>query len=379
MLPTAPAPTGRRTPVAGRRVPAAPSNSCCSAAASVSEAVPAAVGAAEPEIQRGPEHRERQQRPDLRHAVPPLHGGDAQGRRAHQRRRPAGAAGSRRADRAPPRSAGASHGRGDRTGRASRPCTAQPSSTGRDEEVERLAGGPAGPAPRGPRWSGKTCGPPEPMPPDRRREHQSRRRAPPSAAESARRPPRSSVQPPEKVSRRVSHQRSRSPTYSPAVPPTRPYSSSAPGIGVVRRARRADAEVAGRDDQHGEPPAPPGRDQAQARGHAGQVEQQQVGVGLVPAQQDRREERAQRGGDAERLDVDGVRDHGQRHRHQRQAHDAGGGRQHAVEPAGRPDAQVDDAGARSRSARRRRCGSVAEPPAERAHRDAQRPRRRCSA
>ena len=140
----------------------------------------------------------------------------------------------------------------------------------------------------------------------------------------------------------------------------------APRVGVVGRADGAHAEIAGGDDERREAPAAAGGHEPQAGRHAGQVEQQQVGVGRVPTQQHRREEGAQRGSDPQRLDVDGVGDHRQPHRHQRQADDARGGRQHLVQPGGRPDAEIDDA--RARADERRAVGAVArlEPPAERA-------------
>ena len=47
-----------------------------------------------------------------------------------------------------------------------------------------------------------------------------------------------------------------------------------------------DAEVAQRDDEHGEPPASPCRHQAEARGHRGEIEQKQFGVGLIATQED---------------------------------------------------------------------------------------------
>ena len=92
-------------------------------------------------------------------------------------------------------------------------------------------------------------------------------------------------------------------------------------------------------------------------------------VAVLP-EQHRSEERAQRGGDAERFDVDRVGDHRQRHGDQGKTDDAWGGREHTVEPRRRPDAQVDDP--RSGPDQRRAVGAVAwlQPPAEAADQNA---------
>lgn len=103
-------------------------------------------------------------------------------------------------------------------------------------------------------------------------------------------------------------------------------------------------EIAQRDDEHGEPPAPPCRHQAQAGRHRREIEEEQFGIALITAQQDGREEGAQRSGGSQRLDIDGVRDHGKRHGDQRQTKQAGRRRQDAVQSRRRPDAEVDDRG-----------------------------------
>ncbi len=94
------------------------------------------------------------------------------------------------------------------------------------------------------------------------------------------------------------------------------------GIGVIGRTHHRHAEIAGGDHEHGQAPPPPRSHQAEAGRHAREVEQEQVGVGAVVPEEHRREEGAERGRDAERLDIDGVGDHGERDRDQRQPDDA---------------------------------------------------------
>ena len=144
----------------------------------------------------------------------------------------------------------------------------------------------------------------------------------------------------------------------------------APGHRALRRSHHAHAEVAGRHHERGDPPAPAGRDAAESGRHAGEIEQQQVGVVAIAAEQHGCEEGAQRGRDAERLDIDGVGDHGERHRDQRQPHDAGGRRQHVVQPGCRPDAQIDDAGTGADQRGPVRPVARLEPPSQRADDDA---------
>ena len=97
MPPTTPGPRGRRTPVGGvARTPAAPSNSCCSAAARVSEAVPAAVGAAETGDRATAHSTARASSAQTCGPLPALHRGRDPWRPRRPARRPAAAADSRR-------------------------------------------------------------------------------------------------------------------------------------------------------------------------------------------------------------------------------------------------------------------------------------------
>jgi hypothetical protein len=212
---------------------------------------------------------------------------------------------------------------------------------------------------------GEDLRPLEPVPPDRRRQRDSgREHGPvlryPLACRGEQGPAAGERQ---------------QPRLPPALPESQVQSGGAaeqaveqesPGTGVLGRAHRARAEIAGGDDQGGDaPPAPRGH-HAEPRRHAEEVQQQEIGIGAVLAQQNRGEEGAERGREAERLDIDGVGDHGERDRNQGEPHDARGRREHAIQLRGRPDTEIDDTG--PASDQRRAVGPVPglEPPTQRA-------------
>ncbi len=101
-----------------------------------------------------------------------------------------------------------------------------------------------------------------------------------------------------------------------------------------------------------------------------EIEEQQVRPGMALAEENRREEGAERRRRAERLDVDPVGDHGERHRHERQSDDAGGRGQDTIESRRRPDTEIDDAGACPDERGTVRPVATVEPPPDRADDDA---------
>ena len=211
----------------------------------------------------------------------------------------------------------------------------------RREEVDRLARAPARSIVGSAEMDGHHPGPAEGMPPDRCRQGDGRENDRPVIIEAPAR--RAEQHPPAAEGQRAS--------LPPPLPEPEIETGGSPRHREQEHRQRqraiggaggADPEIARGDDEGREPPLQAGRDEPEPRGHAAQIEEQQVGVGVLASQQHRRHERAERRRETERLHVDREGDHGQGHRDHGEPDDPGRRGDDLVQAAGSPDAEIDD-------------------------------------